>query len=247
MAQTRGADTNTPWWRTVPAMLTAAATFIGSVAALLALFIGPGGGGGGSNGDPARGTPSPMPTPAEERSVPLKSQPATEANVRKLLTMVPASVRSRCEQDPDEFRDELARLSLRPRRRHLLLRALCPRARRSRLVLGQCVCHGGRRERPCPQLRRGPDQAAVRRNVDTARATPVGRAAAVRLQLRSHDHRLDRDGTADLRLDGLQRQQPREHVGGSPAGLGPSDALMGDSPLDAPATKTALGLWRRTE
>lgn len=109
MAKERGAENETPWWRTVPAMLTAAATFIGSVAALLALFVGPGGGGGGSNGE-AREAPPPTSTPTEPSAVPPKITLALEDNVQKLLTMVPASVQSRCQQAPEEG-DHLARFS----------------------------------------------------------------------------------------------------------------------------------------
>lgn len=54
MARKRGGDTETPWWRTLPAILTAAATFIGSAAAVLALFIEPGGG-AGTDGSPGTG------------------------------------------------------------------------------------------------------------------------------------------------------------------------------------------------
>jgi hypothetical protein len=91
-------------------MLTAAATFIGSVATLLALFVGPGGGGQGSN-DEARETPAPTSTPTETSSVPPTQTLAAEENVRKLLTLVPASVRSRCKQAPEEGFDYLARFS----------------------------------------------------------------------------------------------------------------------------------------
>jgi hypothetical protein len=110
MAQERGAESETPWWRTVPAILTAAATFIGSVAALLALFVGPGGGGGGSNGE-AGGPTAPTSTPTGASSVPAKNELAAEEDVQKLLTMVPASLRSRCKQAPEEGFDYLARFS----------------------------------------------------------------------------------------------------------------------------------------
>jgi hypothetical protein len=109
-AQKHGAENETPWWRTVPAMLTAAATFIGSVAALLALFVGPGGGGEGSN-DEARDTRARMSTPTDTSSVPPTQTLAAEENVRKLLTLVPASVRSRCKQAPEDGLDNLARFS----------------------------------------------------------------------------------------------------------------------------------------
>jgi hypothetical protein len=108
-AQKQGADDETPWWRSVPAILTAAATFIGSVAALLALFVGPGGGEGSNN--EARETPAPMSTRTETSSVPPTQTLAAEENVRKLLRLVPASVRSRCKQAPEEGFDYLARFS----------------------------------------------------------------------------------------------------------------------------------------
>jgi hypothetical protein len=111
MARKHDTDTKTPWWRTLPAILTAAATFIGSVAAVLALFVGPGDGGGGANGAAARRTANPTSTPSQEPAVPLKHEPATDANLRKLLAMVPTSMGSRCEQDPSEKGGELARLS----------------------------------------------------------------------------------------------------------------------------------------
>jgi hypothetical protein len=104
MAEERGAENETPWWRTVPAILTAVAAFIGSVTALLALFIGPVG------GDRDETTP-PTTTTAETSSVPSVNKPFAEDDVQKLLTMVPASIQGRCKQAPEEGIDSLARLS----------------------------------------------------------------------------------------------------------------------------------------
>jgi hypothetical protein len=113
MAEERGTENATPWWRSFPAMLTAAATFIGSVAALLALFVGPGDGDQGSSREP-QGTPPATSTPTEVptgSSIPLKNE--LGANVDELLTMVPAPLRGRCEHAPDAgggAGDELATL-----------------------------------------------------------------------------------------------------------------------------------------
>jgi hypothetical protein len=82
IARERDGDGKIPWWRTLPAMLTAAATFIGSVAAVLALFIVPGGGGGGSNGGAARGPPASTPTATEEPAVPLRNKLATDKSAK---------------------------------------------------------------------------------------------------------------------------------------------------------------------
>jgi hypothetical protein len=42
-------DAQTPWWRTLPAMLTGAAGFVASIATVLALFLHPGADGGGDS------------------------------------------------------------------------------------------------------------------------------------------------------------------------------------------------------
>jgi hypothetical protein len=107
MARERDEENEAPWWRGVPAMLTAAAAFIGALAALLALFLGPGGSDGGSDGEAAHSAS----TTTESSSVPPGTKLATEADVRKLLTFVPASVRSRCKQAPEEGFTYLARFS----------------------------------------------------------------------------------------------------------------------------------------
>lgn len=121
MPDERSAENPTPWWRSVPAILTASATFVGSIAALLALFVGPGGFGGSNNETPAA---NPTPTPTEERTtsteeaiVPVNPTFttmhtfATEEDVQELLRFVPASLRSRCKQEPKDEGDALARFS----------------------------------------------------------------------------------------------------------------------------------------
>ena len=105
-----------PWWRSVPAILTAAATFIGAVAALLALFVGSGDRTTGSNVGGSATHPPPTtpitqpPTSNEGPTISLKNE--SEANVRNLLALVPASLQSRCVHAPDAGGgDELASLS----------------------------------------------------------------------------------------------------------------------------------------
>ena len=212
MAQEPGTENATPWWKSVPAILTAAAAFIGSVAALLALFVGPGGGGSGGSNEEAQGATAPIATPTEERAastaepiVPVnpdftrEHKFATEEDVQELLSFVPASLRGRCNQEPNDESDALARFGC-DIGGVTFYYELYPDELDALDSFRTSVSLTGPTRATAP--------AAAPRATTTGRSSEPGhsrgssgrQAAAVCLQLRIHQHLLDRVGTPDIRL-----------------------------------------------